>query len=139
MNVKPLKIALMAAALLGFIALHVTFLAQILRAHGAPPDLDTVWVNIAATLSGVLGAAFAVAMGVKDSLNGSGLRTLRVSGTDVILTIGIWVYAVFGVVSVVVYATNSDETPGSVSSLALIFIGYVAALLSNAYKAVLTG
>jgi hypothetical protein len=37
----------------------------------------------------------------------------------------------------VIYAFNPNETPGSISSLGLVFVGYVAAIVTNAYKAVL--
>ncbi len=116
------------------------FLIKILSANGEAADLSNVAVGFGATLTGVLGAAFAVALGVKEtSGQNRGIEAFRVGPSNqLILTVGVCTYAIVGLLSTLVYAFNSDETPGSVSSLALVFVGYVAAVISNAYRAALT-
>ncbi|MFI5427467.1 hypothetical protein [Aeromicrobium sp. UC242_57] len=140
MNFDALKKFLIVVGILGFVGLHGYFLLKIVRADGVTADLSGVAVGIGATLTGVLGAAFAVAMGVKEIAgNNRGMDAFRAGPTnEQILTVGVWTYALVGLASTLVYVFNSDETPGSISSLALVFVGYVAAVISNAYKGALS-
>jgi hypothetical protein len=137
-NLDPLKKVLTAALLLGFIALYVYFIIAILTAKsGIPPTFSSAAVDIAAILSGALGTAFAVALGVKGKDENT--RGLLVGGPSetLLLTIGIWIYAIVGIMTVVVYIIKPNETPGSISAMALLIAGYVAAVVANAYKAVI--
>ncbi len=64
MNLEPLRKTLVALFLVGFVALYGYFLIAIIQApSGKPPVLDERLVGLAATVSGVLGTAFAVALG----------------------------------------------------------------------------
>lgn len=139
MNVKPLRTFLLIVGVLGFMALQTYFLIAIIAASSnEPPDFADPLVPIQSALSGVLAAAFAVALGVKDTTGQPGRAAFRGISQPFVLTAGIWLYAIYGVLSVLVYVLWHAETPGAVASLALVFVGYVAAVLSNAYKAILT-
>jgi hypothetical protein len=137
-NVRPLRTFLIIVGVLGFAALQTYFLVSIITAStNHPPNFADPLVPIQSALSGALAAAFAVALGVKDTTGNPGFAAFRAISQPLVLTVGIWLYAVFGVLSVVVYVIWHAETPGAVASLALVFVGYVGAVLSNAYKTIL--
>lgn len=138
MNVEPLRKILVALFLAGFVALYGYFLIAIIQAPSdTPPQLDDRLVGLAATMSGVLGTAFAVALGVKSQGGVRGAFALPSISLNTLLGVGLWAYAAVGVAALVTYILNLDETPGSISSLALVLVGYVAGAVTNAYKAVL--
>ncbi|MCV0403788.1 MAG: hypothetical protein K5924_08760 [Chloroflexi bacterium] len=136
MGIDQLRRFLVAAFLLGFIALYAYFLLEVVRApDGAPPALDERLVGIGAILSGALGSAFAVALGVEDQTMRT--RAITMPSLQTLLGLGLWAYALVAMTSIVVFALNLDETPVAISSLALVLVGFVAAIVTNAYKAVL--
>lgn len=138
MNLDALRKFLLIAFGLGFLGVYVAFLVQVVQASdGQPPNFNEAVVNFAATISGAIGSAFAVALGVNaDNASPSRLLFRGVSEAD-LLKIGLWLYAIVGVAAALVYGLNPNETPGSISTLAFVFVGYVAALVTNAYKGVL--
>jgi hypothetical protein len=56
-----------------------------------------------------------------------------------LLQTGIYIYAIVGIVTAIVYISNPDETPGSIAALALAVVGAAAAIVTNAYRAILPG
>jgi hypothetical protein len=136
MDVQSLRKFLVAVLVLGFVALYFSFLASIWSADdGLPPRLDDALVGLAAVFSGALGTAFAVALGAKETRVGLAFSLPKVPLSTLLLA-GVWVYALVGIVAVVTFALNVDETPDSIRALALVIVGYVAAIVTNAYKAV---
>lgn len=148
------------AAVLAFAGLYIDFMVMISTSHsGVKPTFDATLISAAAALSGVLGSAFALKIGVKPnptlvnrelaihtrtaatraSLVAAGLRrALSLEPSDPCskswpLTFGIWAYAAVASGVVIVYILNQNETPGTVKALAVTFGGYVIALINTAY------
>jgi hypothetical protein len=114
-------------------------------------------VSAAAALAGVLGAAFALVIGVptkQSDVNQSlpapsatdksgrarfwlwrllSLEPTNKDGASWPLTFGIWAYAVVASVVALTYLINQAETPEAVKALAIAFGGYVVALVTSAY------
>jgi hypothetical protein len=118
-------------------------------------------ISAAAALSGVLGSAFALVIGVPtsgDAVNqalSSRIQTanmgsirdkvlliihkalsLEPGGTDQAswpMTVGIWTYALVASAVAVTYFLNPSETPETIKALAVAFAGYVIALVTAAY------
>jgi hypothetical protein len=151
-------------AVLAFAGLFIDFMVVISTARaGVKPSIDATLISAAAALSGVLGSAFALKIGVKASpaaVNhklaqhlkdpsrshaAARLRqalSLEPSATNDKswpLTFGIWAYAVVASATVAVYVLNQNETPSSVKALAVTFGGYVLALLNMAYTGLAKG
>jgi hypothetical protein len=144
-----------------FAALYIDFMVSILNAKsGVKPAIDGTLIAAAAALSGVLGSAFALKIGVKPSSTtinseladheskakaGKASRaaatirkvlSLEPSSENAKswpLTFGIWAYAVVAAAVAIVYIFNQNETPGTVKALAVTFGGYVIALVQTAY------
>jgi hypothetical protein len=156
-----LKGLILDGATLTFAGLYIHFIVDIFTAKsGVPPTFSSTTVTAAAALAGVLGSAFALVIGNptdKASTNvslGSALskpRDTRVEQVSVPIrkwlslepssttaaswpmTFGIWVYAIVGSAVAITYALNQSETPGPIKSLAVVFGGYVIALITAAY------
>lgn len=152
---------LLYGAVLAFAGIYIYFMVVISTSKsGIKPTLDATLISAAAALSGVLGSAFALKVGVapspslvngglaahtaaakaqKASVIAAGLRrALSLEPSDANakswpLTFGIWVYAAVASAVVAVYILNQNETPGAVKALAVTFGGYVIALISLAY------
>jgi hypothetical protein len=145
-------------AVLVFAGLFIDFMVLISRAHaGVKPSINGTLISAAAALSGVLGSAFALKIGIAPSpanVNQSLSNHLNDPSRSQIaaqirralslepsattdkswpLTVGIWVYGIVASATVVVYILNQNETPSSVKALAVTFGGYVLALLNMAY------
>jgi hypothetical protein len=148
-------------AVLAFAGLYCYFMVVISTSrHGVQPAIDATMISAAAALSGVLGSAFALKIGVAPSpslvnralaahqaaadrgerrqITATFRRALSLEPSDVNakswpLTFGIWAYAVVAAAVVVVYILNQNETPGAVKALAVTFGGYVIALINMAY------
>jgi hypothetical protein len=135
MSFNPLRKLFIAVFVLGFAALYLVFLWKIYKAEdGIPPVLDEVWLGVAAILSGALGSAFALALGLEDSRT---KITLAPPDAQWFLVAGIYLYGLVGLLALLVYLFNTGETPGSIAALALGIVGYGAAIITNAYRAVL--
>jgi hypothetical protein len=81
---------------LGFLAIYVAFLIQVVQAgNGQPPKFNDAIVGLAATISGAIGAAFAVALGVKDPA--SPTVSIFSMSQNTLLQIGLWLYALVGI------------------------------------------
>jgi hypothetical protein len=153
-GIKVLQGAILYAAVLTFAVLYVHFIVLISDASGhTPPKIDGTLLGTAAALSGVLGSAFALRMGVNRGAPGPdqqqqqqapaagasrvGNRVKRVLAFEIggpsnrnwPLTVGIWTYAAVASAVVIAYALNQDVTPGGVKALAVVFGGYVLALI----------
>ncbi|HWF36173.1 MAG TPA: hypothetical protein VG295_12420 [Solirubrobacteraceae bacterium] len=148
-------------AVLAFTGLYIDFIVVISSAKsGIKPNIDATLISTAAALSGVLGSAFALKIGVRPSAGAvnrelaahaaraqakrastivAGFRralSLEPSGSGAKswpLTFGIWAYAIVASSVVAAYILNQNETPGAVKALAVTFGGYVIALINMAY------
>ena len=157
-GMSTLRGLIVYGAVLAFAGLFVDFMAVISTAKpGVKPSIDATLISAAAALSGVLGSAFALKIGVSPSpaaVNRSlaahlgdknrsqvaarirqslSLEPSATTAKSWPLTFGIWVYAAVASATVVVYILNQNETPGSIKALAVTFGGYVIALLNMAY------
>jgi hypothetical protein len=148
-------------AVLAFAGLYIDFIVVISTAKtGVKPNIDATLISAAAALSGVLGSAFALKIGVRPTAGAvnkelaahaararankasriaagiRGLLSLEPSDPGAKswpLTFGIWAYAVVASSVVAAYILNQNETPGAVKALAVTFGGYVIALINMAY------
>jgi hypothetical protein len=160
-GMSALRGLMLYGAVLVFAGLYSYFMVVISTSrHGVKPLIDATLISAAAALSGVLGSAFALKIGVapNPSLVNHALaahqieadrgkrwqitatlrRALSLEASDVNakswpLTFGIWAYAIVASAVVVVYVLNQNETPGTVKALAVTFGGYVIALVNMAY------
>ena len=157
-GMSTLRGLIVYGAVLAFAGLFIDFMVVISSAKpGIKPSIDATLISAAAALAGVLGSAFALTVGVppspaavnrklaahlKDPNRNKAAASIRrafslePSATDDVswpLTFGIWVYAIVASATVVVYVLNQNETPSSVKALAVVFGGYVIALLNSAY------
>jgi hypothetical protein len=146
-------------AVLTFAGLYGYFIIAILSAAPhKPPAFDAATLSAAAALSGVLGSAFALRIGIVPTHVNAALKahlaqtpanrgqklgqvlhqTFSIEPGDQQskswpLTCGIWVYAIVGSAVAVTYIFNQNQTPGAVKALGLTFAGYVLALINSAY------
>lgn len=160
-GVAVLKGLILYAAVFAFAALYIYFIVNIFQANpGKAPSFDGTLVSAAAALAGVLGSAFALAIGVPtatgetNSALHAALAAPNPSRAEKALsqlrrllsiapgstqtaswpkTLGVWVYAVVGSAVTITYITNQNETPASIKTLAVAFGGYVIALVTTAY------
>jgi hypothetical protein len=139
-GVPVLKGLILYSAVFAFAAVYIYFIVNIVEAKaGTAPSFDGTLVSAAAALAGVLGSAFALAIGVTTSSGetNSALhaalaapdagrarsalsqlrRVLSVAPANVAIT----------------YITHQNETPPTIKALAVVFAGYVIALVTTAY------
>ena len=158
-----LKGAVLYGATLTFAAFYAYFIYGIFTATKASPaTFSTSMVSAAAALAGVLGSAFALAIGVPTSEDATnpGLeharkhaRTThgRIDNLVVNLrrilsidppttktaswpmTFGIWMYAIVATAVAITYVLNQSTTPPTIRTLAIAFGGYAIALVTAAY------
>jgi hypothetical protein len=154
-GLSVLKGLLLYGATLTFAAFYGYFMTKIVAAgHNHPPQLNSAMVSAAAGLAGVLGSAFALAVGLpsgptNDDLGAAisadpkrrrtqlrKLLSLEPGNADSAswpMTFGIWVYAVVAAAVAIVYLLNQGETPPTIKALAIAFAGYVLAFVTAAY------
>jgi hypothetical protein len=160
-GMSALRGLMLYGAILTFAGLYAYFMVVISTSrHGVKPAIDATLISAAAALSGVLGSAFALKIGVKPTAalvnhelaahakaaargerskvaaairKALSLEPSDVSAKSWPLTFGIWAYAAVASAVVVVYILNQNETPGTVKALAVTFGGYVIALVNMAY------
>lgn len=162
-GMSALRGLMLYGAILTFAGLYIDFMIVISTSRaGVTPHIDAALISAAAALSGVLGSAFALKIGAKPNPSavnhalathmarasrsgsrasslGAGIRralSLEPSGVGAKiwpLTFGIWAYAAIGSAVAVVYVLNQHETPDAVKALAVLFGGYVIALINSAY------
>lgn len=157
-GMSTLRGLIVYGAVLAFAGLFIDFMVVISRTTAGQPKISTTMIAAAAALSGVLGSAFALRIGVATSpaainrklaahlsdtsrhhsaaLARQALSLEPSSTTDSSwpLTFGIWAYGIVATATVVVYVLNQNQTPNGVKALAVTFAGYVLALLNNAYQ-----
>src|SRR5581483_10923225 len=151
-GMSTLRGLIVYGAVFAFAGLFIDFMVLISATKsGVKPAIDATLISAAAALSGVLGSAFALKIGVspspaavnrklaahlKDTSRSQVAARIRralslepstTADSSWPLTIGIWVYAIVAAATVVVYILNQNETPGSVKALAVTFAGYVLA------------
>ena len=141
-----LRKVLVAGFVLAFLALHFYIAKEVVHSKtGVIPDIDDLTLALAAGTSGVVGAGFAAAMGVekKDpkgvTLGVTAFPPLSArsrSWDRVILSAGVWGYALVGVVLGAVYFLNRDESPEVVAAMVTGFAGYVLALATSFFGAI---
>jgi hypothetical protein len=160
-GMSALRGIMLYGAILAFAGLYIDFMVVISTAKGGvKPSIDATLISAAAALSGVLGSAFALKIGVApnpslvnrelaqhdakvknnaaSALAARIRRALSLEPSDPTakswpLTFGIWAYAFVASAVLVVYILNENETPGTVKALAVTFGGYVIALINMAY------
>jgi hypothetical protein len=160
-GMSALRGLMLYGSVLAFAGLYSYFMVVIATSrHGVKPAIDATLISAAAALSGVLGSAFALKIGVapnpglvnralathqadadnhkRSPVTATIRRALSLEPSDVDakswpLTFGIWTYAIVASATVVVYILNQNETPGTVKALAVTFGGYVIALINMAY------
>ena len=131
-GIDELRKVIVIIVILGFVGLYLYFDVQVLQAaNNTPPVLGDAVVGVAALLSGALGSAFAVALGVKPP---GAEKEGPLPPLKTILGLGLWVYVFVGFFTAIVYLLNPNETPGAVSAVALAFVGYAVAVVTGAYK-----
>ncbi|HWF71916.1 MAG TPA: hypothetical protein VG186_01150 [Solirubrobacteraceae bacterium] len=151
---------MMYGAVLAFAGLYIDFIVIISSAK-TKPTIPPALIAAAAALSGVLGSAFALKIGVAHSpaaLNKElakhvkrarggkpytvagmlirqalSLEPSDANGKSWPLTFGIWAYAIVASSVLAAFALNLDQTPDGVKALAITFGGYVIALINVAY------
>lgn len=162
-GLSVLKGLMLYGATGAFAGLYTYFMVEIFQASaGHPPAFGAAIVSAAAALAGVLGSAFALAIGVPTTANATNQdlfkaldavrekpirRRIRVTlrqalslepaATDQAswpMTVGIWVYAAVATCVAITYVVNQNETPEAVKALAVAFGGYVIAFVTAAYR-----
>lgn len=160
-GMSALRGLMLYGSVFAFAGLYSYFMVVISTSrHGVKPAIDATLISAAAALSGVLGSAFALKIGVapnpalvnrelathqadadnhkRSAVTATIRRALSLEPSDVTakswpLTFGIWAYAIVASAVVIVYILNQNETPGTVKALAVTFGGYVIALINMAY------
>ena len=161
-GMSALRGLLVYAAVLAFAGLYIDFIVVISNSRsGVTPAIDGTMISAAAALSGVLGSAFALKIGVTPTSaqinqglarhatqakhkglaskfavtvrRALSLEPERPDANSWPLTLGIWAYGAIATAVAVAYVLNQNETPGAVKALAVTFAGYVLALIHMAY------
>jgi hypothetical protein len=144
-GLRTLRELLVIGLVVAFVLLYGDFIVEIWQArldNNWPPKFNDGVVSLAGALAGVLGTAFAVALGVaKPAANTNTTRRMaaarnRFSGLSLSLTLGIWAYAIVGAAAAVTATVNLEETPDPVKALSSVFVGYILALASTAFRPV---
>jgi hypothetical protein len=144
-GMRTLRELLIVGFVVAFVLLYGDFIVDIWRARmdeRPPPAFNDGVVTLAGALAGVLGTAFAVALGVakpavmRDATGRLAGARNRFAGLSPSLTLGIWAYALVGAAAAFTATVNLDETPDVVKALSSVFVGYILALASTAFRAV---
>lgn len=138
-----LTLPLIALAILLFAGLWAKFLLATWRtpAGTPPPTLDSNAVAVANLFGGILGTAFAIALGINRGEDKTdGVRS--VTDAAGVLTTADWsknlaslsiiVFFLVGIAAVVVWLARMDRAPEAVKNFAMVFIGYAASVLAVA-------
>jgi hypothetical protein len=142
-GMRTLRELLIIGFVLAFVAVYADFMRDIWRAgEGDPPEFNDALVTLAGSLAGVLGSAFALSLGVAKPPGEvkAGRLSARVkrpfAGLSLSVTLGIWAYALIGALAAATTIFNIDETPEAVKALSSVFVGYILALASTAFRSV---
>lgn len=143
-GMRTLRELLVVGLVAAFVVVYGDFMIDIWDARRdgeQPPGFNDGLVAFAGALAGILGSAFAVALGIAkpevDERQGrlAGARN-RVRGLSLSVTLGIWAYAIVGAAAAVTALVNLEETPDPIKALSSVFVGYLLALASTAFRAV---
>jgi hypothetical protein len=144
-GMRTLRELLVLGLVAAFVVVYGDFIIDIWNARRngeQPPRFNDGLVTFAGALAGILGSAFAVALGIakgdqEPPAQGrlAGARR-RFAGLSVSVTFGIWAYAIVGAAAAVTALVNLDETPDPIKALSSVFVGYLLALASTAFRAV---
>ena len=124
-----------------YVGLYYSFLHDIVVAgDGKPPNLDNGDVQLASGIGGLLGAAFAVTLGIQWKDTGIQEKKLQLGKTlspqaEWVTSLSVIVYFLVGVAIIVVSRTHGAETPQEIQTTATVFAGYLASI----FTAVVTG
>lgn len=136
--VKVIRYLVFVGGVLVYAYLYFTFLREIIQAGpGRPPDLENSNVQLANGIGGLLGAAFAVAMGIQRKDPTVNERRLDLGATITpeakwVSTVSVLVYFVVGAVTLYVSRAHGAETPQEIQATATVFAGYVGAIFIGA-------
>ena len=137
-----LTLALIAFGVAIFAGLWAKFLWATWRAPaGTAPALNSDAVAVANLFGGILGTAFAVALGINqgedknEDVHGvndvAGVLTTA-EWSKYFVSLSIIVFLVVGMAAVVVWLARMDRTPDAVKNFAMVFLGYAASVLAIA-------
>jgi hypothetical protein len=143
-GMRTLRELLVLGFVAAFVVVYGSFIWDIWLARiddTDPPRFSDALVTFAGSLAGVLGSAFAVALGVSKPRVAepegrlAGARK-RFSGLSISVTVGIWAYAFVGAAAAFTALVNLEETPDPIKALSSVFAGYILALASTAFRAI---
>jgi hypothetical protein len=141
-GLRTLKDLLIVGFVAGFVVIYFDFIWDIWHAKdGVPPRFNDGLIAVAGSLAGVLGSAFALALGIAKpgARREEGAPAKRFEGISIPITVGIWAYATIGAAAVLTAVLRIDETPDVVKALSSVFAGYILALASTAFRAIRPG
>jgi hypothetical protein len=117
--------------------LYFTFLSDIVDAPtGQPPNLENSNVQLANGIGGLLGAAFAVAVGIQRKDPAVNEKQLQLGATLTpearwVTTVSVLVYFIVGAATLAVSRVYGAETPQEIQATATVFAGYLAAIFTG--------
>lgn len=124
-----------------YVVLYFSFLKEVVDApDGEPPNLTNADVQLASGIGGILGAMFAVALGIQRRDPAVNEKRLSVGstltpGATWVSNVAVLVYFVVGIAILAVTQTNGAETPQEIKAAATVFAGYLGAI----FTAVISG
>lgn len=142
-GMRTLRELLVLGLVVAFVVVYGTFIWEIWEAradNAAAPRYSDGLVAFAGSLAGVLGSAFAIALGIAkpavDQPTGRFARIKRpFAGISLSITLGIWAYALVGGAAAATALVNLEETPDPIKALSSVFLGYLLAVASTAFRA----
>jgi hypothetical protein len=142
-GVAAMRLLFVVGGLLGFVGLYTYFLIEIWTTDAkSPPGLDKQLVYAASVLVGILGAFFAVALGIQRKDPTVDQTRLRLGTTLVgtkegpgvaLATAALWFFFLVGLASVITVIFKSVQAPDSIKALASTFAGYGVAIFGAAF------
>jgi hypothetical protein len=143
-GMRTLRELLVLGLVAAFVVVYGSFMWDIWQAcvNGAdPPGFNDGLVNFAGALAGVLGSAFAVALGIAKppvTAPEGRLAGARKPFAGLSITLGIWAYAFVGAAAAATALVNMEETPDPIKALSSVFVGYILALAATAFRSIRT-
>lgn len=136
-----ITLALIVAGVLFWAGAWSKFMYETWRApKGTPPDLNSNLVGVVNVFGGILGTAFAVALGINQAQNQDNVHGANDAAN--VLTTEDWsrysvagaiaVFFIVGVAAFVTWLFRMDRAPEAVKNFALVFVGYAASVLAVA-------
>ena len=142
-GMRLLRHLILAAVVIAYVVIFALWLRKVWVApDDTPPTLDGNLVAAGTALAGALGAGFALAMGIEKHKPDDRSLTLgfsalpRIDGEALVLTLGVWLYAIVSGACVVTLAAHSGEMPADLEALTVAFTAYVITLATSAFGAI---